>query len=323
MELKLNIQKDLALLIGIVVILLVLPVFLYRNSYIMHILIMCMIWSCVVIQWDLIMGYAGIFTFGQIAFFVVGAYATGMLTKQLGISPWLGIICGGMVVAVVGIALAIPCLRMRGVYVALVTFAFHMILDPMIKLGRPIGTGGSMSLSSIPPLSIAGYTFTVTEKLPWYYLILVVSGIIYFISHRIIRSSLGLAFIAMRDSEPFARTLGVNYFKLNLTVFAISSFFTGIIGGFYIEYVGMVSTRLLGIDTFLVVMVMLIVGGMGQFPGVIIGAFAVTVLSEVLRPLEVYRRLFFGAIVIALVVYMPQGLMGVVEKFEKKFIKKD
>ena len=129
--------------------------------------------------------------------------------------------------------------------------------------------------------------------------------------YKIIHSTWGLAFVAVRDSELFANSLGIDDFKYKLMVFGISAFLTGAIGAFYAHYVGMLSTRILGLDLFLILMVMLVVGGMGRFPGALIGSFIAIFLSEWLRPLETYRMVIFGAIVIVLVLFLPQGVTGV------------
>ncbi|MBE0479775.1 MAG: branched-chain amino acid ABC transporter permease [Dehalococcoidia bacterium] len=311
-------RRDLAFLIGLMLVIMLLAAVFQGDSYIMHILIMSLIYSGIVVGWDLMMGYAGIFTFGQIAIFVVGAYAAGMLAKILGIDPWLAVLLGGLGAAFVGLIIGIPCLRLRGVYVALVTFAFHLVLVPLIKLGGPIGTGGAMYLRGIPPITIGDYTFTVGDKIPWFFLLLGVCAVLYFLNYKIIHSKLGLSFTALRDSEPLAKGLGVNDYKTSLLVFTFASFITGIMGGFYIQYVGVISTRILAMDTFLLIMVMLIVGGIGRFPGAVIGAFAVTFLSFYLRPLEHYRLLIFGLMVLLAVVFVPGGLMGLIDAISPK-----
>jgi branched-chain amino acid transport system permease protein len=305
-----NMPEGLGFLVGLIVVIAILPVFFKDSSYIMHILIMSLIWSGVVVGWDLMMGYAGIFTFGQVGIFVVGAYGSGMLAKLNGIDPWLGILLGGLGSAFVGLIIGIPCLRLRGVYVALVTFAFHLVLVPLIKLGGPIGTGGAMNLMGVPPLTVGGFTFSVTDKIPWFYLLLVVCALLYFLNYKVIHSKLGLAFTALRDSENQAKSLGIDDYRTSLMVFAFSSFLTGILGGFYMQYVGVISTKILGMDTFLIIMVMLILGGLGRFPGAVLGAFGVTFLNYYLRPLEHYRLVIFGLIVLLAVIFMPNGIMG-------------
>jgi len=307
-----KITGDLRAFIAISLVYLVLPLILSDNSLFMHILIMCLVWGVVAASWDLVMGYAGIFTFGQLAFFTLGAYTTGLLTLHFGISPWLGILAAGAATALIGAAMGLLSLRLKGVYIGLVTFALHLVLEPLIRVNLEI-TGGTSGLLGIPFPSIGGFTFESVDKVPWYFLMLAVASILAFAIYRLIHSSVGLAFIALRDSEPFAKSLGVNDYRYKVLVFTITSAFTGIIGAFYAHYVGIVSPRILGLDQFLLVMIMVIVGGMGRFPGAIIAAPAFVIICELLRPLGVYRLIIFGAMVIVAMIFLPQGLMGVID----------
>jgi len=290
----------------------ILPVFLHSNQGIMHILIMIMIWAIVASQWDLIMGYAGVFTFANVAIYVIGAYASAMLTMQFGISPWLGILAGGVIAAGIGVLISLPCLRLKGAYVALLTFALHLILSPLLRseFGRAIGTGGAQGLFSIPPLSIGGYTLSSMEPVPWFYVILGISLASLFVVYKIVHSHWGLAFTAVRDSEPLAKSAGIDDYRYKVIVFGVTSFFTGLAGAFYAHYVGVLSTKILGLDLFLLLMVMQVIGGMGIFPGALLGTIIVTFADVGLRAVGIYRLVIFGAMVVALVVLVPRGIMG-------------
>ncbi len=303
----------LAVIWGVVAIL---PVFFGSTQFIMHILIMCLIWSVVASCWDLIMGFAGIFSFGQVAFFVMGAYGSAIVSAQFGIPPAVSVLIAGAGTAAVGVLVGLPCLKLKGAYIALVTFAVHMILEPVLKgeIGQALGTGGTRGLLSIAPMSLFGVTFDSGNPVPYFYLILVVAMICSGIIFLVIRSHWGTAFLALKDSEPFAASLGVSAFRYKLMVFALTSFLTGMIGGFYAHYVGMLSTRMLGIDLFVTLMVILVIGGVGKFPGAIIGAFITIALNELLSPLGMYRPLTLGALVVVLVLVLPDGIVGLIQK---------
>lgn len=307
-------RKDLLMLLSLYAVLCIVPIAAHGNLHLMNILIICLIWAVVAASWDLIMGFAGIFTFGQVAFFVIGAYGSAILTRSMDISPWLGIILGGLLTGIIGILVGLPCLRLKGAYVALVTFAVHMILEPFLKsdIGRALGTGGPQGILSIPPLKLGSYEFSSLHLVPPYYVALVISFIALLIIYKIINSPWGLAFVAVRDSEVFAESLGIDGFKYKLAVFGISAFLTGMIGAFYAHYIGMLSTRILGLELFLILMVMLVIGGLGRFPGAVIGSFIAIFLSEWLRFLESWRMVVFGAIVILMVIFMPQGITGLI-----------
>ena len=284
----------------------------------MHLLIMCFIYGVVAGFWDLKMGFAGVFSFGSIAFYVIGAYSSAILTNKIEMFPWFGILAAGCVTAGFGVLIGLACLNLKGGYVALLTFALHLLLDPFLKsnLGVAIGSGGPRGIISIPELTLGGYTFSSLEVIPPYYTVLCLSFISFIVMYKVIHSNLGLAFGAIRDSETLANSIGINIFKHKLIVFGISSFFTGLIGAFYAHYIGVVSPRLLGLDMFLMVIVMMVLGGQGIFLGAMIGAFIVTFLSEYLRFAGVYRLLIFGVLVVVLCTMLPKGIMGI--PFPKK-----
>ena len=306
--------RDLMILLGVYGVFAILPIFVSGNPALMGILIIIMIWAIVAGHWDLIMGHAGVFTFGNVAIFVIGAFASGILTINYGISPWLGLLAGGAIASGIGVLISLPCLRLKGAYIALLTFALHMILEPFLKsdAGRAIGTGGGQGLLGIPPLSVGGYTFSSLNLVPWFYVILGISLASLYVIYRIVHSPWGLAFIAVRDSEPLAKSAGIDDYRYRVIVFGVTSFFTGLAGALYAHYIGILSTRVLGLDLFLLLMVMQVVGGMGKFPGALLGAIIIAVADESLRAAGVYRLVIFGAIVMAVVVLVPQGIMGAI-----------
>jgi len=124
------------------------------------------------------------------------------------------------------------------------------------------------------------------------------------------KSYWGVAFLALKDSQDFAMSLGISAFKYKLMVFALTSFLTGIIGAYYGHFYGVLSFRMLELDLFSILMVMMLVGGLGQFPGAIIGAFLVVAGSELMAPLGAYRAVTMGALVVVLVLALPNGVMG-------------
>ena len=305
-----QLRKELVTYIGFYAILALLPIFIYKDSYLIGLMITCLVWGTMAAVWNFTMGYAGIFTFGQFGFFAVGAYVSGMLAKHLGLSVWLTMPAGGCGACLVGLLIGIPCMRLKGSYIALITWALHLVLGPMIKVAEPLGTGGSTGLMSIPSIKIGSFVFSRTELLPWYYTGLVISFLILLVVYRTIFSPVGLGFVGLRDSEDFAKTLGINEYKYKLLVFGISAFLTGLIGAFYVHYAGAISPRILGLDIFLLVMLMLIIGGIGVFPGAFIGGFIILMLNEAFRPLGPYRFLIFGTVVIVAIKAMPEGLLG-------------
>ncbi len=288
------------------------PLFVGDTRFIMHILIMCLIWAVVASCWDVIMGFAGIFSFGQVAFFVIGAYASAIFSVNFGVPTALAILLAGLFTAAMGVIVGLPCLKLAGPYVALVTFGVHMTLLPLLRgnIGKAIGSGGSVGILTIPPITLFGYPFSSANLVPTFYLTLLLTIICSLIIMVVIKSYWGTAFLALKDSQEFAVSLGVNAFKYKLMVFALTSFLTGIVGAFYGHYIGMISTRMLELDLFCTLMIMLVVGGIGHFPGAILGALITVTANELLAPLGAYRAVTMGALVVILVLALPNGVMG-------------
>ncbi len=306
-------KKRMLTIMGVVYgVMALMPLFVGDVRFIMHILIMCLIWAVVASCWDVIMGFAGIFSFGQVAFFVIGAYASAIFTVSFGVPTVLAILLAGLLSAAMGVLVGLPCLKLAGPYVALVTFGVHMTLMPLLRgdIGKAIGSGGSVGILTIPPINIFGYTFSSANLVPTFYLTLVLTVICSLIIMVVIKSYWGTAFLALKDSQEFAMSLGVSAFKYKLMVFALTSFLTGIVGAFYGHYIGMISTRMLELDLFCTLMVMLVVGGIGHFPGAILGAVLTVTANELLAPLGSYRAVTMGALVVILVLALPNGVMG-------------
>ena len=305
--------KQMTIIIGAAYgVMALMPIFVGDIPYVMSILTMCLIWAVVASCWDVIMGFAGIFSFGQVAFFVIGAYCSGILSIDHGVPPFLAIPLAGIFTALTGVVVGLPCLKLAGPYVALVTFGVHMALTPTLRgdIGIALGTGGPVGLLTIPPLSLFGYTFSSANMVPTFYLTLALSLACALVIMLVIRSYWGVAFLTLKDSEEFSMSLGVSPFKYKLMVFALTSFLTGIIGAYYAHFAGVLSFRMVSLALFATLMVMMLMGGLGQFPGVIIGSFIVVAGGEFMNQLGAYRDVVMGGLAVALVLLLPKGIMG-------------
>lgn len=307
---KLNTRSNQALaLFAAMVGLLALVGLFVRDTYILHVLILCFIWVIVVAAWDLLMGYAGILSFAQIAIFAVGAYAAAMLSINHGVSPLIAVAAASLVAGLMGALIALPCMRLRGEYVALFTFAVHLALPTLLEQGRAYGTGGAAGLIGVPPIQLGDITLRTGNKVGWYFAMLLVSAlVVYVLYFRIVAGRWGKAFVALRDSEPFARSLGINMGRTHLLIFIVSATVTGLAGALYAHYVGVITPRVLGNEFFLMVLIMLAIGGMGRFPGAIIGAFVITISNELLRDAGQFRLLVLGIAVVVVMLALPNGL---------------
>ncbi len=310
--------------LGALTALIILPLFFKTDDYVMNILILCLIWGVMAQSWDLILGVASLFSFGHLSFFIIGAYACGLFGVYLGVSPWLGYLLGGIVAALIGFIIGIPCLRLQGMYLAIVTFSLQFVLPTLIVYFGPgriegFSTGGTFGLVHIPSPSLIGYTLNRNALVPWYYLALLFFILCMVVIYAIIRSPVGKAFVALRDAEPLAKTLGINEYKYKLMVFAISAFIAGVAGAVYATYFQVISPASMTLDVFLIDLVMVLFGGLGVFPGAAIGAFVITIINELLRPALAWRLVILGMIIILTMIFMPKGLMGVPDMFREGF----
>jgi branched-chain amino acid transport system permease protein len=291
---------------------------LISDSYVQHVLILCFLWCMVAAAWDLTLGYAGIFNYAQIALFAFGAYATGMLTLRLGLPPVAAVVVASILTGLLGLLIALPCLRLQGEYVALFTFSIHLAMPPLIQLAKPLGTGGTMGLLGIPPIEALGITFGPTNKIGWYFLALGAAAIsVYVVYFVVLRSRTGRAFVALRDAPDFARSLGVNAFKYKLLSFTLSALMTGFAGALYAHYTSVVTPKILGNEFILLIIVMMAIGGIGRFPGAVLGAFVITILNELLRDAGTYRLLILGLLVVATLLLLPNGLVSLWERLKR------
>jgi branched-chain amino acid transport system permease protein len=310
-------RKKIAIALGLLFIA-VYPV-IHGDTYIMHIFVLFFIWALVASNWNLLMGYAGIFSLGNIGYFSIGGYVSGILCKTFGWSPWLCIFLGGLAsMALVTLFVGLPALRLSGIYIALLSLIFADSLPTILTQTRSI-TGGAMGLHDIPPL-FDGITRTHS-----YYITFAVFLVILAIIHKIINSSTGLAFVALRDSKDFAAALGVNEYKEKIKVFALVSFLTGITGGFYVHYLGDISPTTMGIEPFLLTIAMMELGGVGRFPGAVLGAIFIVFGNEFLRLAGTLRLALLGALICAIILFFPGGLMQFIDWIDTRIsrFKKD
>lgn len=297
-----NFHWKSALSLVVLALILVYPL-LGASSYNKHLFILFFIWAIVAANWNLMMGYAGINSLGNIGFMAIGGYTAGILAKSFGISPFLTVPIAGVVTSlVVTVALGLPALRLSGIYIALLTLIFADSLPSVLTQTRGI-SGGAMGLHEIPPF------YPGMEKSGAYYICFAFFLIVLWIIYRVVHSSTGMAFVALRDAENFAYCLGVNKFKERLKVFALSSLLTGAAGGMYVHALGDISPTTLGIEPFLLTIAMIELGGVGTFWGPVLGAAVIVFGNEFLRLAGTLRLTLLGALICTIILFYPGGVI--------------
>jgi branched-chain amino acid transport system permease protein len=260
---------------------------------------------------NIVVGYAGLLDLGYVAFFAIGAYVTAILTSpELGffsLSFWQALPFAILIGIVFGVMLGIPVLKMRGDYLAIATLGFGEIIRIMVLSDflRP-WLGGAQGIGKIPKASIAGFEFGMPQEI--YYLILAGCFLVIFISLRLRDSRLGRAWKAMREDEDVAQAMGINLVATKLLAFGTGAGFSALSGAIFATKLTSVYPHSMNVMISINILCVIIVGGMGSIPGVIVGAAALVGLPELLREFAEYRLLVYGLALVVMMLVRPEGL---------------
>jgi branched-chain amino acid transport system permease protein len=317
---------------ALVVILLVafgLPLVIRSATY-LHILVLLFFYAYLTTSWNLVGGFAGVLPLGHAAFVGIGAYTSTILFLQYGISPWLGMLVGGVLATFAGVLIGLPTFKMRGAYFALATIAFaegfRVIVENVDYLG-PFKINGPRGLQ-IPPLDIGLANFLFTGKEPYYYIILIMLIAVLFLTYVISRSKLGYYLNAGGEEPEAAMALGVNVARAKLIAMAMSSFLTALAGTFYAQFTLYIHPKsIISLDLSFEIAFIALIGGRGSIAGPILGAL-------LLRPVGDFSRIYFGdtlpgmhlvifGLVLILVMhYQPRGLQEPLTRVYNIFVKR-
>ena len=300
-----------------VALLAVLP-FAGLDSYMMHILIMVIMWSVIGMAWNLLGGYCGQVSFGHAAFFGAGAYTSGMLYSKLGISGWWGLPASVLVAALFALVIGWICLRLRGPYFALATLAMGVILR--ITAENLVGvTGGD--------LGIMIRERTWIDKIWYYYIILALAVGAFIAVKQVIQSKLGYYFVAIREDQDAAESLGINTTLYKTIALVLSAVITGLAGAFYTNYMGYIDPKVVFAlhDISIITIMVVMVGGVATFGGPVVGAVIMVLLAELIRTipkLGTAHHTLFGVLLIVIIIFLPNGIVGDFGKIKRLFIRR-
>ncbi len=308
-------QLDATLLTVAALVAFGLPLVVTSPTY-LQILILLFFYAYLTTSWNLVGGFAGVLPLGHSVFVGIGAYTSTVLTLQYGVSPWIGMLVGGVLAALVGVVIGLPTFRMRGAYFCLCTIAFaegiRVMVENIDTLG-PLKINGPRGLL-IPLKDPSFWHYQFMSKLPYYYIILVMLLIVLALTWFISRSKIGYYLAAGGEEPEAAAALGVNVANCKLLSMALSCFFTALAGTFYAQLMLYFYPKgLMGLDLSFEIAFIALIGGRGTIAGPVIGAL-------VLRPLNEFTRIYlsdmlpglhlviFGLILILVMLYKPQGL---------------
>jgi branched-chain amino acid transport system permease protein len=285
---------------------LLVPLFVTSNS-VMSSLTIAAILCVALIGLDLLMGYAGQVSLGQAGFMAIGGYTSGYLTIHSDVSPLLSIL-GGIVLSVsCAFVLALVSLRLRGLYLALATLAFGLLVEAC-AIGFVDITGGPSGMVGIPPLSVGGYEFS--SPVSMYYLTVGIIAVLLVCLLGGLRSGFGRALQAVRSDQMAAAALGINIVRYKLAAFLISAALASISGSLYAFFFNFLSPEMVGPGRSLELVAMMVIGGEATLVGPVLGSIILTILPTVFQPLALYKTFASGGLLVACFLYLPQGLYG-------------
>lgn len=279
--------------------------FVFQARYSQHVLILILLYVVLGSAWNILGGFAGQLSLGHAAFFGIGAYTTAVIASKTSLSPWWGIIAGPIFVLPIAIVVGWICFRLRGPYFTLATIAVGEVVR-LVVLNWSDLTGGAVGVV-IRPSILSG-----TSKVPYYYIVLIVAVVTVALCQAISRRKLGYYLLAIREDEETAESIGVDTTGYKLIALGISASLTAVAGAFYANYFLFVDpTIVLPLDLSVEIVLMAIIGGLGTVAGPVLGAVLLKLSSEIFRnEFAQANLLIYGALLVAVILFMPDGLMG-------------
>jgi branched-chain amino acid transport system permease protein len=301
-----------------------------RSATYLHILVLLYLYAYLTTSWNLVGGFAGVLPLGHAAFVGIGAYTSTVLSLQYGISPWIGMMIGGILATIVGVIIGLPTFKMRGAYFALATIAFaegiRVMVENIDNLG-PFRLNGPRGLQ-IPPLKTGFLNFMFATKEPYYYIILFMLAGVLLLTYAISRSKLGYYLVAGGEEPEAAMALGVNVARAKLIAMAISSFLTAFAGTFWAQFTLFIHPKsVMSLDISFEIAFIALIGGRGSIAGPVLGALLLRPVSDLSRiyfgaKLPGLHLIIFGVVLILVMLYQPRGLQEPLTRAYRSITKK-
>ncbi|UVL77492.1 high-affinity branched-chain amino acid ABC transporter permease LivM [Pseudomonas putida] len=313
-------------IIGLIVAALVWPFFGSRGA--VDIATLILIYVLLGLGLNIVVGLAGLLDLGYVGFYAVGAYSYAMLSHYLGWSFWVCLPIAGLMAATFGFLLGFPVLRLRGDYLAIVTLGFGEIIRLFLR-NLTDWTGGPNGISNIPKPEFFGLTFerraaegmqtfheffgleynSINKVIFLYLVALLLALLALFVINRLLRMPIGRAWEALREDEIACRALGLNPTIIKLSAFTLGACFAGFAGSFFAARQGLVTPESFTFIESAIILAIVVLGGMGSQLGVILAAIVMILLPELMREFSEYRMLMFGALMVLMMIWRPQGLL--------------
>jgi branched-chain amino acid transport system permease protein len=293
--------------------------FMVDSRYVLGQIVLALFYATIASQWNLLFGFAGIFSLAQMAMFAFGGYVTAMICFYFGWNVWAALLPGALATVVFSLVVGIACLRLTGVYVALLTLAIaqtmYLLIVTDTECFTMVGsicrqfTGGAVGFARFGDLGTRALL-----KGQWlvgnYAIIATLFTVTMIVTYIIVKSPIGLAFKALKDNPGYAVARGINRFQAQLLVFGISAFFTGLAGGFYAAHFQAIGPGILSMSQLMFIIAITVVGGVGRFWGPLVGTIVLVGADELMREVGEFRTLGLGLIIAFSILLMPKGLVG-------------
>lgn len=283
-------------------------------AYLIHLLILCGIYGILALSLNLVVGYTGLLSIAQAAFYGIGAYVTAILLTTLGLNFFVSVIAGIVIVAIIALLVGLVLSKFAGDYYALGSLGFNVIVSG-IMLNWESLTRGSLGIPGIVRPYLFGINFSGNGT--FLILVAIILALVYWLCHFISSSSFGRALKAIREDEKAISVFGYRTLRFKLAIFVIGAMIAAVAGALFASYISYIDPSTFSIVDSILVLSMIILGGLANLKGSLLGAFLLVLLPEFLRfvglPVEIaaqMRQLIYGALLVILMLYRPQGLIG-------------
>lgn len=293
---------------------------MFQDQYVLHIGVMIMFSVMLATSFNLIVGYVGEFPLGHTAFLGVGAYTAALLSTRFALPFHVAVLAAPLVSALFGVVIGAITLRLRGPFFVIVTLCFAEVLRLIANNWIDV-TNGPMGISGIEKPAWALTGDTLQQKIAYYYVGLLLVSVSLFVAYRFVYSNIGRAAVAVRENRFVAQSVGISPFYLGLVTFVLAAAIAGLAGGFYANYVSFVGPEVFGFSFMITMIIMVLAGGKGTLVGPVVGAVIVVLLEEYLRDFKELRFSIFGLIVMAVVLFLPRGIMGFIGRRHETYVR--
>lgn len=291
---------------------------LVTDQYLIHIGILILFYATLGISLNMVVGYVGEFSLGHTAFLGIGAYTAAILASRFGVPMWMTVPLAGIISAVFGYLIGAVTLRLQGPFFVIVTLAFaevlRLVADNWVWL-----TNGPMGIAGVPQPALMASASNLGAKQAYFYIALAIFAFAMFVAYRFVYSNAGRAAVAIRENRYVAQSVGIRPFTYAMLAFVLGALLAGLAGGFYAHYISFVGSEVFKFSFMITMIIVVLVGGKGTLVGPVVGAVLITLLEEYLREAKELRMSVFGVIVMLIVLFLPNGLMGFLHQRRERY----